>query len=84
MPASLLAMLAGSRWLRNQVGEAGAEVFRVLCPDGQVFYLKHGRGNAAVAVLEEMARLNWLSHQDTSVQCVLPKLVHFECGPGEA
>lgn len=84
VPAGLQALLAGCQWLRNQVGEAGADVFRVIRPGGESLYLKRGREDAAIMVAEEMGRLNWLSQQGTSLQRVLPKLVHFEGRPGEA
>lgn len=84
MPVSLQALLAGSKWLRNQVGEAGADVFRVLHPDGCVLYLKHGSDDAAGTVVEEMGRLDWLSRQATDTWRAVPELVHFECNAGEA
>lgn len=84
VPPSLRAELSDCKWLRNQVGEAGADVFRVVRPNGQPLYLKHARGNAAAMVHDEASRLHWLTQHSQMAPLALPALIHFECGQDEA
>jgi aminoglycoside 3'-phosphotransferase-1 len=73
LPASLAARLAGATWTRNLVGQAGAHVYRVERDGAPDLYLKHGTGEAAGAVVDEMVRLRWLAGAG------VPALEHFEC-----
>lgn len=73
LPPSLGAWLAGDVWHRNFVGEAGATVYRLRRAGLQDRYLKHGRGEAAQALVDEMARLRWLAGR-----WPVPALEHFE------
>ncbi|WP_044336478.1 APH(3')-I family aminoglycoside O-phosphotransferase [Sphingomonas hengshuiensis] len=59
MPPALSALVEGCRWHRDLVGEAGAGVYRLSAPDGADLYLKHGHGEVAEAVTDEMVRLRW-------------------------
>lgn len=60
VPASLAPFIAGYRWSRNLVGEAGAAVYRLHAAGRSDLYLKHGDGHVADAVTDEMARMRWL------------------------
>lgn len=79
LPPSLAARLDGARWRRNLVGEAGATVYRLTRDDGPDLYLKHGRGPAAAALVDELARLRWLASQ-----MPVGAPVHFECSDNQA
>ena len=79
LPASLAARLAGYRWRRNLMGEAGAAVYRLHRQGAPDLYLKHGRGEAAQALVDEMSRLRWL---DGRMPVAL--LEHFESTGEEA
>lgn len=73
LPPSLATRLVGVDWHRNLVGEAGASVHRLHRAGEPDRHLKHGDGDAAVAIAEEFARLQWL--QD---RWPVPALLHFE------
>ena len=60
VPASLAPLTAGYRWSRDLVGEAGATVHRLHAPGRPDLYLKHGAGDIADAVTDEMVRMRWL------------------------
>lgn len=79
LPPSLAARLAGCTWHRNLVGEAGAAVYRLQRSGHDDRYLKHGRGEAAQALVDEMARLRWLAGR-----WPVPTLEHFEASTDEA
>lgn len=79
LPPNLTAQLDGARWRRNLVGEAGAAVYRLQRDGKPDLYLKQGRGDAASALVDEMARLRWLAGH----MPVAP-LVHFECSDSQA
>lgn len=79
LPASLAARCAGAQWHRNLVGEAGASVYRLSRAGRPDLYLKHGQGDVAQALVDEMARLRWLH-----AQMPVARLVHFECAAGQA
>lgn len=80
LPPSLAALTAGYEWRRDTVGESGGAVYRlsshVHAPD---LYLKHGCGEIAGDVTDEMARLMWLAGRTCA-----PFVRHFVGGPGEA
>ena len=79
VPPNLAALVDGMSWSRNLVGEAGAAVHRLHAPGRPSLYLKHGRGNVAQGVTDEMVRLQWLAHR-TSV----PSLHGFVATSDEA
>lgn len=79
LPPSLAARLQGGRWHRNLVGQAGAAVYRLHTEQGDDLYLKHGRGEAAQAITDEMVRLRWLAEAVS-----VPALLHFEGAGDEA
>lgn len=60
-PPDLAALTAGAAWERNEEGEAGALVHRVLLADGRACYLKYGSGRIADDVADEALRLRWLA-----------------------
>ena len=71
VPLSLAAWVEGCHWSRNNVGEAGASVYRLSRPAKQSdamrgvapgdLYLKHGTGPVSTDVFAEAARLQWLA-----------------------
>lgn len=62
LPACLTTALAGYRWARDTVGEAGAVIYRLHGrADAPDLYLKHGEAAVANDVADEAARLQWLS-----------------------
>ena len=71
VPSSLDAWVEGCHWSRNNVGEAGASVYRLSRPAEQSdamrgvapgdLYLKHGTGPVSTDVFAEAARLQWLA-----------------------
>ena len=61
LPQALAARLAGYAWHRNLVGKAGANVHRLHRTDSPALYLKHGDGDAAIAIADEFARLQWFA-----------------------
>lgn len=73
LPGWLATELEGYRWLRNTVGEAGAAVYRLhgkaAAPD---LYCKHGTGDAAQDIIDEMTRLRWLIGR-----IAVPEVTHF-------
>lgn len=71
-PSVLTELIAGSAVQPVLAGEAGATVWRLTAPDGEVRYLKHGSGEIAVDVADEAHRLAWLQGR---VACAEP--LHF-------
>ncbi|ANH70685.1 aminoglycoside phosphotransferase [Mitsuaria sp. 7] len=69
----MAARLTGYDWHRNLVGEAGARVHRLHRADAPTLYLKHGDGNAAIAIVDEFARLQWFAER-----WPVPRVEHFE------
>jgi len=61
VPASLAPMVAGRQWARDTVGEAGASVHRLHAAGRPDLYLKHGAGELADAIVDEMTRTRWLA-----------------------
>ena len=62
VPAGLAERVAGYRWARDRVGESGGAVYRLSGKaDAPDLFLKHGRGDVADDVVDEMARLRWLA-----------------------
>lgn len=80
VPAGIAADLSGYRWARNQVGEAGAAVYRLHGkPTAPDLFLKHGRGGVADDVVDEMVRLRWIGQY-----LPVPAVARFLATPGEA
>jgi aminoglycoside 3'-phosphotransferase-1 len=77
---ALAARLTGRCWARNIVGEAGASVYRIHGNGAPESYLKHGEGEAAAAVEDEVRRLRWAS----SAGWPVPQVEHFERSAGQA
>jgi len=69
-PNDLSALVAGRTWRRNLVGEAGAAVHRLSLDGAPDLYLKHGTGEVAGDIVDEAARLRWLSSHVTTPQLV--------------
>lgn len=85
LPPSLAARLRDVDWHRNLVGEAGAIVHR-LSPsprsrgdEAPSLYLKHGADDAALAIADEFARLQWLQGR-----WPVPAIEHFEVSTNAA
>jgi aminoglycoside 3'-phosphotransferase-1 len=76
---ALAARLARRCWARNLVGEAGASVYRVHGNAAPESYLKHGEGEAAAAIEDEMRQLRWVS----SAGWPVPHVEHFERSAGQ-
>ncbi|MEG3164905.1 APH(3') family aminoglycoside O-phosphotransferase [Sphingomonas sp. PB2P19] len=79
LPASLTEIVAGYRWSRDLVGESGGSVYRLEADDAPALYLKHGTGDVAAAVTDEMSRLAWLAHR-----AAVPELCGFVALPDAA
>lgn len=62
VPTCLAERVAGYRWARDQVGESGGAVYRLSGrADAPDLFLKHGQGDVADDVVDEMVRLRWLA-----------------------
>lgn len=73
VPPGLAELVAGYRWARNRVGESGGAVYRLVGKAGAPeLYLKHGSGHVADDIVDEMARLRWLTGK-----MPVPRLVGF-------
>ncbi|MBX9885084.1 MAG: aminoglycoside 3'-phosphotransferase [Novosphingobium sp.] len=61
--ADCVSKLGSKRdWARSTVGQSGGDVWRVTGADGgHRHYLKHGTGEVAAALIDELARLRWLA-----------------------
>ncbi|WP_431101778.1 APH(3') family aminoglycoside O-phosphotransferase [Roseateles noduli] len=79
LPPAIATKLAGYDWHRNLVGEAGAIVHRLHRADARALYLKHGDGDAAIAIADEFARLQWFAER-----WPVPRTEHFEWSDGTA
>jgi aminoglycoside 3'-phosphotransferase-1 len=79
VPASLVDLVAGCRWSRDLVGESGGSVYRLEKDGAAGLYLKHGEGEIAAAVIDEMVRLAWLEGR-----LAVPAVRGFVGLPGEA
>ena len=60
-PADFAPLIAGRRWSRDLVGEAGCAVHRLHAAGLPDLFLKQGRGDAAADLADEYARLRWLA-----------------------
>lgn len=79
-PVSMAADVAGYRWARDKVGQAGGAVYRLHGnPTKPDLFLKQGRGDAADEITDEMARLLWLNGHLPA-----PSVVNFVRTVGEA
>jgi len=79
-PPGLAAAWEGYAWARNTVGESGGAVYRLHGkPGAPELYLKHGSGDIARHIGEEMLRLRWLAGRLPA-----PRVEHFACTPDEA
>jgi aminoglycoside 3'-phosphotransferase-2 len=61
LPDELSKLIDGYRSSRIEIGESGAEVYRLTARGRPSLILKHVRDNAALSLLDEAARLRWLS-----------------------
>lgn len=78
-PASMTDAVQGYAWARNTVGESGGAVYRLHAAGRETLYLKHGSGEVATDIVDEMARLIWLGRH-----LPVPAVRHFELSPGDA
>lgn len=73
LPPNISAELAGYKWVRNSVGQSGGAVYRLYGKAGAPgLFLKHGEGELADDISDEMARLRWLGNH-----VPMPTVVHF-------
>lgn len=80
VPAGLAEQVAGYRWSRDQIGESGSAVYRLSGQAGAPdLFLKHGQGDAAGDVVDEMVRLRWLTGR-----LAVPHLVGFVAAADDA
>lgn len=80
VPAGICADLSGYQWARNNVGESGADVYRLYGkPGAPDLFLKHGRNAAADDLVDEMGRLRWMAKH-----MPVPTITQFFSTPGEA
>jgi len=70
LPDELSRLIDGYRWRRIEIGESGAEVYRLTAKEGPSLILKHARDNTSLSLGDEAARLRWLS-QHANVPSVL-------------
>jgi aminoglycoside 3'-phosphotransferase-1 len=63
VPASLAPLVADCDWSRDLIGEAGAAVHRLHAPGRPDLYLKHGIGDVADAIADEVVRMRWLGRR---------------------
>lgn len=61
VPAGLAALVAGRTWFRDQVGESGCAVHRLVREGDGDLYLKMAGADRLADLVDEMARLRWLS-----------------------
>ena len=61
LPHSLLRLVDGYRWRRIEIGESGAEVYRLTARGRPALILKHSRDNPDLSLRDEAARLRWLA-----------------------
>lgn len=61
LPHTLLRLVDGYRWRRIEIGESGADVYRLTAKQRPPLVLKHVHGNAAFSLRDEAARLRWLA-----------------------
>ena len=61
LPHSLLRLVDGYRWRRIEIGESGAEVYRLTARGQPPLILKHVRDNTFLSLRDEAARLRWLA-----------------------
>lgn len=73
LPPSIARKLEGYRWWRNLVGAGDADVYRLQRDGVSDLYLKHGRGQAAEAIVDEFTRVRWLTGQ-----MPVAEIEHFE------
>lgn len=74
VPAGLAGDVAGYRWARDRVGESGGVIHRLHGKaDAPDLFLKHGDGGVAGDIVDEMARLRWLTGR-----IAVPALVRCE------
>jgi aminoglycoside 3'-phosphotransferase-1 len=80
LPASMAPLVRGRAWRRSQVGEAGADVYRLSdSASAQDLFLKHGQGPAADELTAELVRLRWLREY-----LPVPDVRQFIASPGQA
>ncbi len=79
VPASLADLVAGYRWSRDLVGESGGSVYRLAADGRPTLYLKHGVGETAAAVVDELVRRQWLDGR-----LAVPRLCGFVALPDAA
>ncbi|GLY13257.1 aminoglycoside 3'-phosphotransferase [Kineosporia rhizophila] len=77
-PATIADEIHGYEWVRDTVGQSGNAVHRLRGP-GRDLFLKHGRGEAAEEVTDEMVRLAWLRGRIPA-----PEVVRFVRSPEDA
>ena len=61
LPHSLLRLVDGYRWRRIEIGESGADVYRLTARGRPALILKHSRDNPDLSLRDEAARLRWLA-----------------------
>ncbi len=80
VPLDLSEVVDGYAWARSNVGESGADVYRLGGKAGAPdLFLKHGRGNVADDLADEMVRLRWLARH-----VPVPRVVHFSASSEDA
>ncbi len=79
LPLGLADLVAGRVWWRNTVGEAGCCVHRLHAPTGPDLYLKQASGPQAGDLVDEVARLCWLTGH-----LPVPAIRYFAATPDQA
>lgn len=65
MPDELRRLVRGYRWRRIDIGESGADVYRLEDVRRPPLFLKYSRGNTYLCLRDEAARLRWLAGRVT-------------------
>jgi aminoglycoside 3'-phosphotransferase I len=60
-PQCICEATEGYQWIEMQVGDSGADVYRLESRNQAGLYVKYGTGSTANDILSEMVRLTWLA-----------------------
>lgn len=64
VPTGMAPELVGYSWMRNTTGQSGGAIYRLQGEtDSPDLFLKHGSGEIAADIVDEMVRLQWLSER---------------------
>lgn len=70
LPRTLRPFVEGYRWRRLELGESGADLYRLTARDRPPLFLKYASGRSGLDLSDEAARLRWLQGR-TKVPAVI-------------